>query len=814
MKVFGPEGNEIVELIVGDESYRYRKIMGENAITLKVEKFEYVEIPVGSYVDFQGERYSLLKPQNVKKSSSREFEYTIIFEAPVSLLGLYKLRDTTSRRLKFSLTAKPHEFLQVVVDNLNQRDSGWTLGDCIEMTEKSLSFNHVYCDEALKMIADAFETEFEVNEKAVSLRKVEHNKDASLELSYGKGNGFKSGVRRENTDNSKAVEILYVQGGERNIDASKYGSRELLLPKNQTIIYEGRQYQTDELGFSVFRADKLLSSFVEDSLDCSHIYPSRVGEVTAVVEVNADKHFYDFEDNTIPAHLNFKSQLIAGEKMSVIFETGMLAGKEFDVDYIHTGKKFQIVPQEIDGVTMPNSIFKPVVGDKYSVFGISLPDTYVCNNDDKTGASWDMFREAVKYLYENEDPRFSFTGELDSIWARKNWLAIGSKIRLGGYVAFTDQQFQTEPVLIRIVGIKDYINQPYSPEIELSNITIGAGFASHLKKLETTEVVVEEKHRNSISFAKRGFRETKETTRMLQEALQNFSGSINPVSVNTMQLLLGDESLQFRFVNSMVNPTEIAHAISYDSGTKIISVEAGIIQHMTLGIEEISTSHSNYRFWSLNAYNSPYMGETDKSYYLYAKVSKTNQSGSFLLSEVPVSMESDTNFYHLLVAVVNSEFENNRSVVLLYGFTEILPGRITTKKIVSEDGKTYFDLQNNTIGGSIKFISTGGDYTDVGDKIEEVENNVTYKVEIISTNGNAFRNDVIETTLIAVVYKGRVDITASLPLTSFRWVRTSDNAAGDAVWNQIHETFYSNILVITGDDVDGRAVFNCQVTII
>jgi hypothetical protein len=812
MKLFDKGGAEIVDLIVGDDSYRNRRVMGEDSITLKVQLFEHVEIPVGAYCQHQGETYTLLRPQNIRKNHTRSFEYTLIFEAFSAKLGLYKFRDTTSGKLKFSLTGKPSDFIAMLLENLNQRESGWILGSCIEGNEKTISFNHNYCNEALKFIADAFETEFEISGKTLSLRKVEYGKESPLALSYGKGNGFRTGVRRENFENSHSVDILFVQGGTRNIDASKYGSTELLLPKNQTLTYEGRTYQTDDSGLFVSRADKPVSFNVEDSLDCSHLYPSRIGEVSSVTVVNASKNFYDFTDSTIPDELNYKDCLIAGEKMTVIFQTGMLAGKEFDCDYSHTERKFQIIPQEIDGQVMPNDIFKPVMGDKYAIFGISLPESYICNNSDQSGASWDMFREAVRYLYQNEDPRFSFTGELDPIWAKKKWLEIGSKIRLGGYVAFTDEQFQEEPVLIRIVGIKDYINSPYSPEIELSNVTVGGGFSNTIKKLETTEVVIEERHQESIRYAKRGFREAQETTDLLKAAFTNFNGSISPVTISTMQLLVGDESLQFRFVDSNDNSIEVNHTVSFNPETKVLRAEFGVIQHMTIGVEQISTTH-NRKVWFIEAYESPYLDTTDTAYYLYAKVERDGNTGVFLLSQHPVKMDEVTGYLHLLVAIVNSEYEGDRNIALLYGFSEILPGRITTKKIVSSDGKTYFDLQNNQIGGNIKFISTGGEYTDIDEKLTDVENNITYKVEIYSTNGNTFRNDLIDTTLIAMVYRGKEEITSILPNTAFRWVRQSDNPDSDTVWNQRYSTFHSHVLVINSEDVDGRAVFNCQVSI-
>ena len=79
----------------------------------------------------------------------------------------------------------------------------------------------------------------------------------------------------------------------------------------------------------------------------------------------------------------------------------------------------------------------------------------MCDNATKTGASWDMFREAVRYLYEREERQFTFIGELDGIWAKKNWLAIGAKLVPGGYVDFSDPQFQPDGILIRITGVRD-----------------------------------------------------------------------------------------------------------------------------------------------------------------------------------------------------------------------------------------------------------------------------------------------------------------------------------------------------------------------
>lgn len=400
--------------------------------------------------------------------------------------------------------------------------------------------------------------------------------------------------------------------------------------------------------------------------------------------------------------------------MTVIFQSGMLAGKEFEVKYIHKERKFLITPQEIDGQIMPNDIYKPNLGDKYAVFGIQLPDAYICNNSTKEGASWDMFREAAKYLYENEDPKFTFKGELDGIYSKKRWLSIGGKIKLGGYILFKDPQFIPEGIKIRITSIKEYIHRPYSPIIELSNTTTGATISSELNKIESNEIKTDNQYKSSIQFTKRRFRDAKETISMLNDALLHFSGSISPISVQTMSLLVGDESLQFRFVNNKTNPTQVEYLVTYDNAKKVLSAPGGILQHMTIGIDTLSSEHkaSEYKFWDIEKYVSPTLTET-VGYYLYVKANKNGTTGSYVLSKNAIKLEGVEGYYHFLVGILNSEFEEERSFVELFGFTEILPGRITTDRIVSSDGLNFMDFVNNAfrVGDSDSYLdwNTKGD---------------------------------------------------------------------------------------------------------
>ena len=76
-------------------------------------------------------------------------------------------------------------------------------------------------------------------------------------------------------------------------------------------------------------------------------------------------------------------------------------------------------------------------------------------------------------------------------------------------------------------------------------------------------------------------------------------------------------------------------------------------------------------------------------------------------------MEQIAGYYHLLTGVLNSEYEGSRSFVSLYGFTEVLPGRIATDMVVSSDGLNFIDFVNNSfrVGNNEQFI----DFNSKGD---------------------------------------------------------------------------------------------------
>ena len=857
-------GTPIIGLDVDDASYAYREIMGDCKLYLEFALTQHVELPIGAYVDFQGERYTLMAVADVSIQHNRDYEYKVTFEGPQARFSKYRIHNPVDGRLVFEMIAKPQDHLAMIVANLTQREGAgsWAVGACIDGPEKALSYNHTKLNDALTQLANAYDTEWELSGRSINLNKVEFNADSPLALGYGRDQGFKPGVGRVNFGETGQIERLNVQGGDRNISRAEYGNDTLLLPKGFAFKFDGEKFQyavdgstateygfdsskavdmvTDENGFSVSLANAG-AACNEESLDVTHVYPKRVGEVTGVMylydhqyltwaelealDLDEDEWLkvqVDIIDANIPASLDFADCLLANDQpLTVIFQTGMLAGREFSATFCKAAKtaivdgvevvqrpanRFELVRENFNGLELPNAIFRPNASgsgpnDTYIVVNCYLPDSYICDKATFSGAEIEMLREAARYLYQNKDIQLSFKGEVDDLFSKRNWVNVGGKLKVGGCVSFSHPQVPAEPLVTRITAIKQFINNPYSPEITLGNEIVKGGLSSRLAKIGGQKAHLISRDNALERYTRRTFRDARETMEMIAAAkIGEFSAGINPITIQTMQMLVGDESLQFRYVTSKVSPQDAPAGITYNTSTHKLTCVANIIQHMTLGIDTVSSSHetSEYKFWDIAAFESPYLGEAlaEKKYYLYAKCNKAAQGetgyqvAEYILSETAIAMNSVTGYYHLLVGILNSEYEGERSFVTLYGFTEVLPGRITTDKIVSSNGLTYFDLLRGIIGGDIRFLDNGT-YVDIASKFGDVDGDLFNIVELLIPDLQYQVDNKIET-----FYQASTNNPATAWATADEkaahtgdiWYKTDNNTAwrwNGAAWQQI-----------------------------
>ncbi|WP_424777618.1 hypothetical protein [Porphyromonas endodontalis] len=221
-------------------------------------------------------------------------------------------------------------------------------------------------------------------------------------------------------------------------------------------------YRTDPTGQYIAEwspTDKFAQSWrrfpTEATYTNEEIYPSHVSTIKTVTKV---KDHYE-----VNSDLNYTKLLIDGEQMQVVFQTGNLAGRDFDAKHYTSTGRLAIVPKEEDDTTLPNDTLCPKVGDQYIVTGIKLPDKYIRE------AERNLTNEALRHLIKLQETRYSYKAEIDPVYLHNNHDTIAPQLAVGRYVRLTDPQIASGDPYIRIVGKRTYLDRPYTPEMELSN---------------------------------------------------------------------------------------------------------------------------------------------------------------------------------------------------------------------------------------------------------------------------------------------------------------------------------------------------------
>ena len=106
----------------------------------------------------------------------------------------------------------------------------------------------------------------------------------------------------------------------------------------------------------------------------------------------------------------------------------------------------------------------------------------------------------------------------------------------------------------------------------------------------------------------------------------------------------------------------------------------------------------------------------DKVYRLYARVPVSGDSGTFVLHDTFKGMNDEAGAYLLLMGYIGAEREGNRSWGRAHGFTEILPGQITTELIQDPNAQLVIDLANGRITGPLTITAGSVGYNNLTDK--------------------------------------------------------------------------------------------------
>ena len=529
MTITLPNGATI-DIIPSDSSARYAQLTGEDYLEIRFENPEHIEIAPGSSAVFNGTTYYVERPQDVKIVHRRKYEYTLTMYTAASRLKYLPFVNPDDGRVEFSVTGDASVHMALLVRAINSITGGqWSAGSVISGTEEAvITYSSLSLWESLELIAETFSTEFEIPGNTIHLRNVSYNKSLPLHLEYGKAKGLKSGITRNNLKNDPPVVAVAVKGGSRNLNTATnenaYGAKTLHMPLQVThgipnvIGFDGSKFAyssysqsgysyDEEQGFNASAAKyymisedgrflyyagrnglspimpSLTAGTKMDTIDLSKIYPTLTHTVSSVVAHQESSHgadgtvetYYVYDIGYDDGGIDYNEAMIPGtSSLTVIFQTGMLAGRELNANYYATpSPHIRILPKFIDDDRIPGGVFVPASGDTFRVFGCMLPQEYICNNTDHTGAEWDMAREAVVYMFGHGNLRYTWSNaDLSGIFAAGMTQAQFEKIRIGGFVSFVDPEVQTEELLIRITEIKQPLNHPKWMEIRLEDYTL------------------------------------------------------------------------------------------------------------------------------------------------------------------------------------------------------------------------------------------------------------------------------------------------------------------------------------------------------
>ncbi|WP_308005986.1 hypothetical protein, partial [uncultured Porphyromonas sp.] len=691
MKIYRPDGKLWREVVALDSSFCEETLERFNRISLDFVLAEEVLVPELCYVTWRGERYSLFSTPKVVKVSTREYRYTLNLEGRHLELDRVLVKDKLGRT-KFVFTGRTDQYAELISDCL----PSWKVGACTTGdTTRVIAFNNTSLLEACRMVASKFETEVQLTDGAISFGKVERYKSDPLLLAYR--NGLKKDITVEPDPKETAIGRLYVVGGDRNIDPTKYGGHQLHLPKGGKVSVGGRSFVADAEGRYISLEGDTRLNTSERAFDASSIYPKRVGTVSKVEQVGDEWDVLD-DANTI----DYGQHRVGGDTMRLEFQSGRLAGRAFDlatkedklVGYVHSEKRFKLVRKEIDGVLMPEpTTFYPAVGDKYAIFGCSLPDEYI------TSAEGEILLRGAEYMAERLEPRLQYRAELDGLWAKKNWGAVAHKLVVGTIVRLEGASSE-----VRISSVRTSLNSPYTPRITFSNAPYVVGsLATQIATLENAEVRQREELRAGlVKLQDRTYKDTEAVREMVEKLkVEGFSKALKPETLQTMYAVIGSPALQFEFVGG---------GFSWNEGKGgAVTIPKQTIRQRVAG----TTLEPEPKTVETTIPALTYTLKPDEQQaHIYVELKPTPR---YVVSTKPLEITPD----RLLVGLLNGT-EGSRDFTPLYGFTEISPSHIATRYIRSRSGNMLIDLETGNIySDKIEFRRPDGSTKDIDQVISE-----------------------------------------------------------------------------------------------
>lgn len=675
-------------------------LLSDDLVSLTVVSAEPLNFDFGDVITIFGKPYKLNQLPEPTKEGERKYTYEVTLEGmQYDLIDvIYKLPEGCyGEQLYGDLEAH----LNALIWNLNRIYPGkWILGTFPANTPfKNLNATGKNCLQVLQEYCEQYGVEFGIviNTAAgtYTLNIVEKvGVTQPFTLQYGRGKGLYK-LQRKNINNAGITTRLYAYGGSNNLGSS-YGHNKLCLP-GTTRLTSYVESATGRARYGIKENEKTFDD----------IKPERLGEVTSLggnVLSFADSSMFDLnereQDGTTTKYL------IEGATAKVTFQTGNLAGYSFDVrKYDHTTHMFVINKfTDENGTVFPSetsAAFQIAVGDKYIIEDINLPQQYI------TYAEARLLEQATKELEKVEQPQVSYALELDAQFLAKTFgqEVSAEVLHVGDFIRIVDEGVGVDKE-VRITRIERNLLKEHSYSITLADTVQKSNAVRVINEIKDINDVINLNGLADPAVARRRWQTAQELLSMVFDPDGDyFSEKIKPLSIETAMLAVGAKSQQFVLKNVTFEP-------NYNSSYIYLRISAGTLEHYAISEEGLVA-------W--NIAGGTLTLDTSSAYYIYARCSKANDTGSWLITKTQYKVEDVAGYYMFLIGTVSSPqtipgtLEAVRSVSLTYGFSTVNGRHIKTGRIESTAGNCYFDLDNNQIGGVLQFVKSDGTVGNVAD---------------------------------------------------------------------------------------------------
>lgn len=671
MKIYR-ENEIIADLPVDESAVCLRKLMDEHSIKCNVAVAEPLDLKVGDQVREGGVCFTLTDDPGYTHSGGT-YSYALAFYAPYYKLNYVYYREEGATKFDYSGGVREH--LTAWLDSVHESDPEFTLGAVDENGTQHISFDKTYCLPALVKICEAFQLEYEIDNKVVNVKKRVGSDTAHI-FEYGRDKGLYA-LERQGVTNRSVVTKLTGKGSTSNLPPDYRAGED---PRPDTLVFEGR--------FLTLNTEKY--GIREDEKVFDDIYPRLKDKKVLAVESPVDVANARTWTLKLDIPFDLDAQLAPGKEAQVHFTSGELQGESFAVvanSFNPETKELKILTKEQDGYTLPRPSREPHVGDAFVLLDIIMPyDPYV------TEAEAELEERTREELNKTCVPQFAHKLTIQPRFIRDN----GIRLQAGDKVTVKDKADGLD-VMIRITEVSYPMNDPNKVTVLLSDEILYSYEEKIRNDINDITGEVADAYRQIQNTSRRAWKDARELANMIR-------------GLETELLLIGNPEGQFT--------TTCVFKTNKNNNPNSFVASAGTLQH------KVYTDNAAGGVWQLDTYNMAL--DADVPYFLYARCSKANNRALFVVSSTEKEVE-DAGYYYFRVGLISSIFENARIINTTNGFTQIAGGNITAEKLQDAQRRLVIDLTNAVIEaregavirGKIEFKSINGDYKDAETVIDE-----------------------------------------------------------------------------------------------